>query len=60
MKQIPDDPVATVGEYAVTHSIVMRSIREGRINRTDVTSRHLNQSYEVILRALEEFQFSSV
>jgi DNA polymerase III gamma/tau subunit len=65
-QEIHDDLVATLGEEAIEYSMVTMCLREAQINPADAislldaTSHHLNKSDEVVLRVLEELQFSSV
>jgi hypothetical protein len=60
------DLVVTLGEEAIAYSTVMKYLREGQTGPDDATalpdeiSRHIDDSDEAILRALEEFSSSSV
>jgi hypothetical protein len=63
---IHDDLVATLGEEAIAYSSMTKYLREAQTGPDDATalpediSPHIDDSDEVILRALEEFTFSSV
>jgi hypothetical protein len=63
---IHDDLISTLGEKAVAYSSVRKSLREVQTGPDDATtlpeeiSPHIGDSDEAILRALEEFSFSSV
>jgi hypothetical protein len=63
---IHDDLVATLGEEALAYSNMTKYLREGQTGPDDATSLpeeispHIDDSDEAILRALEEFSFSSV
>jgi hypothetical protein len=61
-----DDLVATLGEKAIAYSNMTKYLREAQTAPDDATalpeeiSPHIDDSDEAILRALEEFSFSSV
>jgi hypothetical protein len=63
---IHDDLVATLGEEAIAYSTVTKYFREAQTGPDDATalpeeiSPHIDDSDEAILRALEDFSFSSV
>jgi hypothetical protein len=63
---IHDDLVATLGDEASAYNTVTNYLRAARIIPRDatqfsaVTSYHIDESDEAILRALEELPFSSV
>jgi hypothetical protein len=63
---IHDDLVTTLGEEAIAHSTVTNYLREVQTGPDDASalpeeiSPHIDDSDKVILRALEEFSFSSV
>jgi hypothetical protein len=61
-----DDLVATLGEKAIAYSNIPKYLREAQTCPDDATalpeeiSAHIDDSDEALLRALEEFPFSSV
>jgi hypothetical protein len=63
---IHDDLAATLGEEAIAYSTVTKYLREAQAGPGDATalpeeiSHHIEDSDEAILRALEEFSFTSV
>jgi hypothetical protein len=63
---IHDDLVVTLGEEAIAYSTVTKYLREAQTGPDDATalleeiSPHIDDWDEAILRALEEFSFSSV
>jgi hypothetical protein len=63
---IHDDLVATLREEALAYITVTKYLREAQISPgntiqlSDVTSLHIDDSDETILRALEQLPFSSV
>jgi hypothetical protein len=63
---IHDDLVATLGEEAIAYSNMTKYLREAQTSPDDATalpeeiSPHIDDSDEAVLRALEEFSFSSV
>jgi hypothetical protein len=63
---IHDDLVATLGEEAIAYSTVTKYLREAQtgpddgITLSEEISPHINDWDEAILRAIEEFPFSSV
>jgi hypothetical protein len=63
---IHDDLVATLGAEATAYNTVTKYLRAAQIIPrdstllSDTTSLHINESDKAILRALEEFLFSSV
>jgi hypothetical protein len=63
---IHGDVVATLGEEAIAYSTVRNALRAARIIPRNArqfsvaTSRHIDELGKAILRALQEFPFSSV